>query len=315
MKKWIKKGIIVLILLFIFINIVAIFHAYKFTHFDSNISEKTYDASQLTIGQKIKAIVFGVKNPRPELKKFPSKKFETLLLKSNCTIECWHIKMDSSKGTIILFHGFSGEKSSMLDKSEEFNNLGYNTLLVDFMGSGGSEGNRTTVGYFEAEQVKTAFDYIQHKGEQSIFLFGTSMGAVAITKAMQDYKLKPTGIILECPFGSMYKTVCARFNNMNLPSFPMAGLLVFWGGVMNGFWAFNHNPTAYAKNISCPTLLLYGAQDNKVSRQEIDEIFTNLKGPKQQIIFPDAGHENYLNGYKNQWIEGVNNFLNTYNKR
>jgi len=79
----------------------------------------------------------------------------------------------------------------------------------------------------------------------------------------------------------MYKTVCARFRSMNAPTFPMAGLLVFWGGLQNGFWAFGHNPTEYAKKINCPTLLMYGQQDDKVSRAEIDEIFANLAGQKE----------------------------------
>jgi dienelactone hydrolase len=67
---------------------------------------------------------------------------------------------------------------------------------------------------------------------------------------------------------------------MHVPAFPMAGFLVFWGGVQNGFWAFAHNPVDYAKKISCPTLLLYGEQDKNVSRQEIDAIYNNLSGAK-----------------------------------
>jgi hypothetical protein len=199
----------------------------------------------------------------------------------------------------------------MLDKSEEFFKLGYNTLLVDFMGSGGSEGNQTTLGYKEAEEVKTAYDYIVKKGEKDIYLFGTSMGAVAIMKAISDYNLKPAGIIIECPFGSMYQTVSARFKIMNIPSFPMAGLLVFWGGIENGFWAFGHNPTEYAKNISCPTLLLYGEQDKNVSRQEIDEIYSNLKGLKTLKTYKLAGHENYLLKYKDEWIKDIKDFILT----
>jgi alpha-beta hydrolase superfamily lysophospholipase len=105
----------------------------------------------------------------------------------------------------------------------------------------------------EAEQVKTAFDYLTGNREQNIYLFGTSMGAVAAMKAVSDLNIKPKGIIIECPFGTMYETVCSRFKTMNAPAFPMAGLLVFWGGLQNGFWAFGHNPVAYASNIKCPT--------------------------------------------------------------
>ncbi len=292
-------------------NIVAIFHAYKFTHFVTGKTEKTKDPKKLTAGQKISTLIFGVSNPRPANDKFPSTDFETVNLYSNRKIECWNIKASNPKGTVILFHGFSGQKSSMLDKAEVFREQGFNTLLVDFMGSGGSEGNQTTIGFLEAEQVKTCFDFVTAKGEKNIFLFGTSMGSVAIMKAISDFNIQPKGIIVECPFGSMYQTVCARFKTMNAPAFPMAGLLVFWGGLQNGFWAFAHNPTEYAKKITCPTLLLYGQQDEKVSIEEIDEIFENLNGKKELKIYKNAGHENYLIKYKDDWTKDIEKFITT----
>lgn len=295
--------------IFVVMNIVAIFHSYRLTHFDDSKAGKTKDPGKLTAGQKAEALIFGVNNPRPQIKAFPTKDYETVKLKSNKEIECWSIKINSSKGTVILFHGFGGDKSSMLDKSEVFLELGYNTFLVDFMGSGGSEGNQTTIGFLEAEQVKACFDYLDGKGEKSIYLFGTSMGAVATMKAIKDFDIKPNGIIIECPFGSMYKTVCARFRAMNIPAFPMAALLVFWGGLQNGFWAFGHSPTEYAKKINCPTLLLYGAKDEKVSREEIDNIFNNLGGRKKLKVYREAGHENYLKKYRSEWTQDIQEFL------
>lgn len=294
-------------------NAVAYFHAYKFTHFSEAVVEKTKSPEKLSSLDKIKTLLTGVNNPRPINKTVTGKTVEVVTLQSNKRIECWYMKSydirDSAKGTVAIFHGYSGEKSSMMDKAEEFLKLGYNTILVDFMGSGGSEGNQTTLGYKEAEQVKTVYDYLKTKGEQNIYLFGTSMGAVAILKSINDYDLAPKSIIIECPFGSMYQTTCARFRIMNAPIFPMAGLLVFWGGVQNGFWAFGHNPSEYAKAVHCPTLLLYGAKDKNVSRSETDAIFENLSGKKLLKIYPDAGHENYLLKYKNEWTQDITSFL------
>lgn len=289
-------------------NTVAIFHSYKFTHFADTNTEKTQKPELLTFGEKLKALFLGVNNPRPKNKPKPSN-FETIELQSNKKIECWYSSKDSAKGTVILCHGYGGEKSSMLDKAEIFDSLKYNTFLIDFMGSGGSEGNTTTIGFKEAEEVKTAYDYLTKKGDRDIYLFGTSMGAVAIMKAIKDYDLNPKGIIIECPFGTMYETVSARFKNMHVPTFPMAGLLVFWGGVQNGFWAFNHNPTTYAKRITIPTLLLYGEKDKNVSRKEIDNIYENLSGRKTLKTYPLAGHENYLVKYRIEWSEDVVRFL------
>lgn len=307
--KLIKRTLWITAILFVFVNLVAMIHAYKFTHFTRNDVEKTKNPSKLSLFDKSKTLVLGVDNPRPENKAVPSQSYSTIRLKSNKEIECWSIKTENAKGTVIIFHGFSGEKSSMLDKSDEFVKLGYNTLLVDFMGSGGSEGKQTTLGFYEAEEVKTCYDYISSFGEKNIVLFGTSMGSVAIMKAVNDYTLKPSAIIIECPFASMYKTVCARFNNMHVPSFPAASMLVFWGGIQNGFWAFNHNPSEYAKTISCATLLMYGEKDQNVSRAEIDEIFQNLKGKKSLKTYSQAGHENYLKKYKSEWIRDINEFL------
>jgi len=313
-KKIIKRLIWALIIVFVLMNVVAFIHAYKFTHFDHSVA-KTKNSSKLSSWDKIKTLIVGINNPRPTNKKTPNLCYNIVHLESNKKIECWQIeleksaKTDSAKGTVILFHGYSGEKASMLDKSEEFFSLEYNTFLVDFMGSGGSEGIQTTLGFKEAAEVKTAYDYLTKQGEKRIYLFGTSMGSVAIMKAINDYNLKPAGIILECPFGSMYQTTCARFKNMNAPTFPMAGLLLFWGGVQNGFWAFGHNPTEYAKRVNCPTLLLYGEQDKDVSRQEIDAIFANLKGTKTLKTFKLAGHENYLTKYKDEWIRDITEFL------
>lgn len=310
-KKWIKRSLWTLTAIFVLMNIVAIFHSYKFTHFADSKIEKTKDPKNLTTGQKINTLIFGISIPRPENSTTPTSDYETITLKSNTEIECWSIKTENAKGTVILFHGYGGNKSSMLDKAAIFLELGYNTFLVDFMGSGGSEGNQTTIGFLEAEQVKTCFDYLTEKGEQNIYIFGTSMGSVATMKAINDFDIKPKGIIIECPFGSMYKTVCARFKTMNAPTFPMAGLLVFWGGLQNGFWAFGHNPTDYARKINCPTLLLYGAKDEKVSKEEIDQIFNNLGGQKKLKIYQDAGHENYLTKYKEEWTQDIQEFLRT----
>jgi uncharacterized protein len=295
------------LLLFIVANIIAFFHAWRFTHF-SGTGSRT-NPKQLSAGEKVSALFFGVSNPRPANKFIPPLEFETVILQSNRRIECWSINADSAKGTVAIFHGYGGEKSSMLDKALVFHELGYNTLLVDFMGSGGSEGNQTTIGYKEAEQVKTCFDYLLQKGEKRIFLFGTSMGAAAILKSISDHKINPSGILIECPFGSLYKTTCSRFDAMGVPSFPMAGLLVFWGGVQNGFWGFSYKPSLYAKSVSCPSLLLYGEKDERVSRSEIDEIYTNLSGEKKLALYPLAGHENYLFKYEIQWRLDVADFL------
>ncbi len=305
-----KKRILFLFgFLFIMMNIVANFHARKFTYFSNIGSERTTSPTELSKIEKLKTIFLGVNNPRPENEMRPRGVFETVIIKGTKATEAWHIKKDSSKGTVIICHGYSGCKSKMLTQSAVFNTMGYNTLVIDFMGSGGSEGNQTTIGFYEAEQVKNALNYIRKQGEKNIILYGTSMGSAAIMKMEAENQLHPNAIIIECPFGTMQETVNARFKIMHIPSFPMAYLLMFWGGIQNNFNAFEHNPNEYAKKIRCPTLLLYGALDAKVSRKEIDGIYKNLAGKKSLKVYENVGHENYLEKNKEKWMKDVGDFV------
>jgi alpha-beta hydrolase superfamily lysophospholipase len=309
-KKRISIFLFTLLFLFAGLNIIAAFHAYKFTHFGPAETAKTANPGQLSKIRKLQTLLFGVNIPRPVSNLKPGRPFNTIRLQGKKKLEGWHLDVKNPKGTIALFHGFGGQKATMLDKAQIFQNLGYNVLLVDFRGSGNSEGNQTTIGFEEAEDVKTVFNYLEKSGEKHIILFGTSMGAVAIMKASSDQLVTPAAIILECPFGTTLQTVENRFKTMGVPAFPMAHLLAFWGGALNGFNSFSHNPETYATKITSPTLLLYGEQDEKVSFSETENIFRNLSGPKFLRTFPEAGHENYLTHYRKDWIMHVANFLN-----
>lgn len=150
LKKLIKISLFLFFLLFVIINIIVIFHAYNFTHFSTTIKPKTKSPSNLSFIEKLGILTFGVTNPRPINSLIPSQNYETIYLQSNKKIACWLIKQPKSKGTVILFHGYGGNKALLLDKSDIFIALGYNTLLVDFAGSGNSEGNQTTIGFHES---------------------------------------------------------------------------------------------------------------------------------------------------------------------
>lgn len=89
----------------------------------------------------------------------------------------------------------------------------------------------------------------------------------------------------------------------------MAGLLCFWGGVQNGYWAFSHNPTKYAYGVSCSALLLFGELDNRVTREETELIFKNLKSNDKMLkIYPDEGHDVFY-GNEDNWATDIAIFL------
>lgn len=314
MTRFLKIFGMLFFLGFVFVNVVAYNHAYKFTHFQKADSERTQKPEDLSIVQKLKILFWGVSIPKSKNDQLPKRPYETIYLQSHNKLEGWLIDIENHKGIVILFHGYSSCKSGILNYSNAFNAKGYSTLIMDFMGNGGSEGFQTTIGVKESRDVKAAFDFVKQKypntdENNKVFLFGSSMGAVSIMKSINDYNLKPNKIVIECPFGSMVKTTANRFEAMNLPSFPFTQLLLFYGGLQNGFNAFSHKPIEYAKKIKIPTLLMRGQNDKRVSSEETNQIFENLAGEKELVILQNAGHENYLHNEAENWKKSVFNFL------
>ncbi len=306
-----KKLIYILLFFFVLVNIITFNQAYHFSHFSDNVSVKTRKPEELSALGKIKVLLFGIKNPKPSNDCIPTGNFDTVFFKThhNHTLGAWQINVCNPKGTVILFHGYTGKKSDMLDEGEKFNELGYSTLLVDFFGSGDSDGNTTTLGFYEAYDVASAFEYVKKQSLGKIILFGASMGAVSILKAVSVFDLDPDGIILECPYGKLITTVRNRFKVMGVPSFGLAEILVFWGGVQNGYWGFSMNAIRFAKNIRVPVLIFHGAKDKRASLEEVTAIYSNLKGKRRMKTFGNAEHESFIVNYENEWVDEITGFL------
>lgn len=312
MKKAFRLFLKTILILFVLVNIITAFHAYKFTHIYNREEIAVKNKEEKSGWDVTKEILFGAKavklqNPAPD----SSIETVTLTTKDSIKLEAWYTKTTAApKGTVILFHGHLSKKSSVADEAAGFRQMGYNTLSVDFRAHGGSGGNTCTIGYYECEDVKLAYDYIKAKGENNIILWGISMGAAAVTKAMNDYALQPSKIILEMPFASILQAAEGRIKMMGLPGQPLATLVTFWGGAENGFWAFNMKPSEFVKKITVPTLLQWGKHDARVLQEETDIIYKNLAGKKQLVVYENTGHESICDKEHEKWMASVSSFLN-----
>jgi alpha-beta hydrolase superfamily lysophospholipase len=305
----------IFIIQFVLLNISAAFYASKFTHLHTpeerevmmknppsqNFFAKTW---RLFTGYRF------YKEPQQNLPDFPYT-IVNWSTPGNILIEAWYSRVDSvAKGTVILFHGLMGNKSFVIDQAREFRKRGYNVLMPDTRGHGNSSGNSTCYGYDETEEVKLAYDYVKIQGEQNIYFWGISMGAVEIMKAVSDYNLSAKGLILQMPFGSLQSHVKSRLRNMGLPGQPFGFLITFWMGFENGFNGLGFQIPKYARSIHCPVLLQYGAKDQLVSRKEIDEIYNAIPSiDKKLVIYNNARHESLLQHDPVRWNKEIDEFL------
>lgn len=310
-RKAVKISIWVLCCLFVLLNAFAAIHAWKLTHF-YKVEGHPKAPEQLSIGEKLTILFTGVKTPKSIIKQLPTFNYDTVTFTTTdgLKIEGWHATHDTAKGAVALFHGHIASKSAVLVEAEAFYKLGYNVLLIDFRGHGNSDGDYCTIGYKEAEDVKLAYDFLKGQGNKNVVLWGISMGAAAITSAFDKYDIEPNAVILELPFGSLYKAVEARVHQMGLPALPIVPALTFWGGAENGFNAFTFSPQNYSKKIGCPVLLQAGKLDNRVSLEEIEGIFVNLQTEnKRKVVYDNSGHQSLLKNEPEKWNTEVVKFL------
>lgn len=284
------------------------------THFIPT-GQRTSPPESLTLPQKLKILFIGVRIPRPINTLTPKNinlSFSTYRFggKNNDDCEAWFIPAKNPKSLVLAFHSYASSKSSLLDAAKAFHDLGYDVLLTDFRGSGGSHGNDTTIGYREANDVAAACDFAtQNWPAEPQILFGQSMGGAAILRAIADLNVQPKSVIIESCYDRMLATVENRFHAMHLPAFPLARLLVFWGGEQFGYSAFALNPADYATRIHCPVLMMQGGRDSRVTNAQAQNLFDHLAGPKRLELFADDGHCMFLLNHPDRWTRIVTQFL------
>jgi len=305
---------------FVLINISAALYAHKFTHVINDPSIRTA-ASSKNIFAKTWRLFTGPRQVRVPITEFPTFQYDTVTLKTakGISIDTWYARTDSiAKGTVILFHGIISNKGMLLNEAYEFRYLGYNVMLVDFRAYGNSGGQTTTIGVRETEEVKLAYDFVSSKGEKNIFLWGISMGAVVVTKAIADYNLQPSGAIIEMPFASLQSHLQARARAegfQGLPEKPFGFFVTLWIGMERGFNGFKQKTTLFAAKVNCPVLMQWGALDNYVHRNEIDKVYNAIASSnKKLVIYDRAGHESLSQKDPAKWRIETGRFLMANNR-
>ena len=312
--RWLLSCILLIALAFGGVNVVAYNQAYAMLNFQPRAA-RTESPELLSPLEKANVLVRGVTIPKPILTETPSDhglRYSTHRIETSdgLTLEGWYIPRAESRGSVILLHGYAGKKSSLLAEAEALHQMGFTTFLVDFRGSGGSEGTQTTVGYREAADVAATVATVRRLESGPLYVFGRSMGGVALLRALAHDGVEVDAIILEAVFDEMLNTVKNRFDVFGLPPFPAARLLIFWAGVQSGFSGFQHNPADYAASVDVPTLVIHGIHDTRVTQAQASHLYDRLgSADKQFVLFEQSGHADALVTSPAQWKRAVGQFL------
>jgi len=317
LRLWMIRLMIAFAAVFVLANIIAYRQAYAMMHFKVK-GELTEKPEKLSFMAKTKILFTGISVPRPQCDRVPTDlapdcREITIASSDDIKLSAWYCDRGHESPLAIIFHGYTSQKSDLLYETGKFLDMGTSVLLVDFRGSGGSSESYTTVGMREGDDVAAAVHYAEeHLQYSSMVVYGRSMGAAAILRAIHEESIAPDAVIIEAVFDTMLSTVCNRFDIFGIPSFPAAGMLVFWGGVQFGFNGFDNNPAEYAKALKCPALFMHGENDPRAKLSEGRRVYDAVPGNKKFVIFKGTGHQSYAKAYPEQWAKEISGFLRDY---
>lgn len=229
-------------------------------------------------------------------------------------IKGFFIPARNAKGTIIVLHGYSTNKSDVIRHAEFLNRHGYNTLLFDFRAHGESKG-KCTLGYLESRDLAGALNYLLKRTDvnlEKIGVFGLSMGAnVAIITAAREKRIR--AVVADSCFVSFKNTVfnwgCLVYNLPKFISIP--GI---WLAQLRAlFWAENADAAKYIARISPrPVFIIGGAKDLRIPPENQEALFAVAGEPKQLWIVPETDHAEALSRQTKEYERKVVEFFEKY---
>jgi uncharacterized protein len=99
----------------------------------------------------------------------------------------WWVPGDDPSQAVVLVHGLEGSKSGqhVLKTASVYSRAGYGVLMFDLRGHGESEGERTTVGYQEVQDVHRALSWLKERDfePEEVMLHGWSMGGATVLRS------------------------------------------------------------------------------------------------------------------------------------
>lgn len=195
----------------------------------------------------------------------------------------------------IYMHGNSSCRVGCLENLEVVLAEGSTMFAFDFTGSGLSEGEYVTLGWYEKDDLAAVIDYLRRCGSvSSIALWGRSMGAAtALMHAPRDPSI--AGMILDSPFtdlrqlaGELVEMGKAQ-TGYKVPGFIVGAAIRMVRSTVSkktGMDIFALRPIADVDKAFIPALFVAAEGDNFISPHHSKQIHEKYAGDKNLVLVP-----------------------------
>lgn len=193
------------------------------------------------------------------------------------------------RGSVVYLHGVADNRASAVGVIDRLTKRGFEVIAYDSRAHGQSDGTICTYGFYEKRDLARVVDTL---APGPVVLIGTSLGAaVAIQGAAERSRVN--GVVAAESFSDLRTVATERAPRILVP--PLIARAFRVAEQRGQFDVASVSPVDAAKSLRIPVLLIHGADDVETPPEHSKRIFAALRGPKQLLLVPRAGHAHSLN--------------------
>jgi len=246
--------------------------------------------------------------------------------------------------TLVLIHGFGGNKDTWNWIVPAWNDK-YHIIVIDMPGHGGSV-SKKTLSYTMTDQAERLHTFLEAKNIKQFYLFGHSMGGAIAVRYALNHRDNVNALILIDSMGMVQTKsdgvklveksdknplydVCTKERIETLLDYSMYKPPYIPDIIKNALldekcarrdlekmmyedMYTDVNVSAVAKNISMPTLILWGEKDRMTHVDDAAFFHETIKGSKL-VILKEVGHVPILEAPEQTAVE-VDRFIKQIDK-
>lgn len=195
---------------------------------------------------------------------------------------------------VVLIHGYTSRKETLLDFAKVYYEHGYNVILPDLRAQGESEGVYTGMGWLEKNDILLWIDnIISTNPNAEIVLHGVSMGAATAMMTAGESSLQDNVVaaVEDCGYTSMWDIstyeALGRYNFLGIPTLFMASV---FSDLNAGYSFTNASALEQVKHSKIPILFIHGDEDKLVPVEMVYELYDAAVCEKELLVVKGAGH-------------------------
>lgn len=222
----------------------------------------------------------------------------------NLEVSQWSLVGGGIRPILIYLHGNASARLEVIPQLTSLLAMGMTVVSLDFAGSGKSDGEFVSLGYYEREDLATVVAHLRRLHHQKqkelgddtaefqIALWGRSMGASTAIMYGARPDARVNCMICDSAFSSLHNLAeelveTARKQGVVVPGVVVSAAIqmIQWSVQKNAdFNIRDLTPVKYAEDCDVPALFVHGEHDDFIKPHHSQDICEKYKGSKNLLM-------------------------------